>query len=86
MLVDPKDLTQTERNALNQISRLRLIRVRNAYANGTIRVSLITVENLARRQLVKEVVERARKTVMLTGTGNMVKAVMDERTTRKEAH
>lgn len=83
-MVDPADLTATEKEALRRIDRLQLRRRKGGYGvRGEYwKVTLRTVAELERLGLVRRVIGGGRNTVMITGSGKMTLAVLEERVRR----
>lgn len=76
-LIDPKDLTPTERKLLREVATYKFYRRRNGWAipgQGS-KIALKTVDNLSRKHLVSDRADCLR----ITGVGQMVLAVMEER-------
>ncbi|APY13189.1 hypothetical protein GJU94_08060 [Brucella sp. 10RB9214] len=76
-LIDPRELTPTERKLLREVATYKFYRRRNGWAipgQGN-KVSLKSVDNLYRKHLISDRSDCLR----LTGAGQMVLAVMQER-------
>ncbi|TCQ82589.1 hypothetical protein EDF68_101980 [Ochrobactrum sp. BH3] len=77
-LIDPKDLTTTERNLLREVATYRFYRRHNGWvcpAKSGKTVKLKTVNALAFKHLVSD----RSDCLNLTGTGRMVLGIMQER-------
>jgi hypothetical protein len=80
--LDPKTLTAAQKSALKLAKAARLIRCRNGWRGvGTRLVSLKTAGELQARGLVRPVID-GRTRLDVTGAGNTVLAVMQERAGR----
>ncbi|MCI5075672.1 hypothetical protein [Oricola sp.] len=83
-MIDPRDLTAAERDALRKIGMWRLKRRRGGYGLGgePWRITNAMVARLRHKSLVSEIAG-ARVPLVLTGEGRNTLAVMDERARSK---
>lgn len=83
-IVDPAELTDTEKDGLRKIDMWQLRRRRGGYGLRGERwvVTLRTVEALQTKGLVRAVIGGGKNTVIITGSGKMTLGVLDERARR----
>lgn len=83
-LVDPAQLSRTERHHLVNIAAHRFTRERNGFRSfgAGARITLKMFNRLQELGLVREVNEHGRKTVALTGNGRSTLGILEERQAR----